>query len=150
VVKLGFRYDTQHLTPQQRVIVELRDKNDRIRAEEAKRKSKESCKIDENEELFIRLCLMYQIDSQGTKELIDNGYITKDLCDTNKAKEFKKRFIEAHKERLYVSMKESNNDIPYSMKRVGLNEYISFQFISDELFDEGRFVKDIHGEHRVK
>lgn len=74
---------------------------------------------------------MHQVRGKGTKELLDNGYLTQDYCDTDKAKEFKERFIEAHKERLYCFMKESDSDILHSMKKLGLNNYTAFQFISD-------------------
>ncbi len=97
--------------------------------------------IIENEDLFISLHLMHQVDSEYTKELIKQNYITKSYANTKKAEEFINRFYNSKKELVYNAMKKINNkelDVIFVKNEAGLEEYISIEIIIDRLIDEGK------------
>lgn len=104
----------------------------------------------EDEELFLKLNMMFEHNSQDKKELIKYGYITQDEQYTPKACEFKKRFIDKLKEPLFMAMKKADNDKAEAMKIVGIKYYPTFETISEKLIEEGKFFKDKYGEYKVK
>ncbi|MEW6183647.1 MAG: hypothetical protein AB1500_10835 [Bacillota bacterium] len=103
-----------------------------------------------NEELFVKLCLMHRVGSPETKELIEKGFLTSDHCLTQKGEEEVKKFVKAYKEPLYQAMKKYYSDNRTVMRKVGLENYVAFLFVMEELYNEGLLIKDEKGEYRLK
>lgn len=104
----------------------------------------------ENEDLFLRLCLMHQEGSSEKRELIESGYITSDSRLTQKGEDIIKSFIEANKNLLYEAMKDYPNDNWAAMGKAGFTEYTAFMFVAEELCDEGLLIKGEQGRYHVK
>ncbi|NPV91881.1 MAG: hypothetical protein HPY50_14030 [Firmicutes bacterium] len=102
----------------------------------------------EDEKLFVRLYLLGK-RPENSGELIKAGYTEANGSLTEKAREFLDGFISKHKERLYQAMRDENNDIPKAMDKAGLEYYLSFLYIGEQLFREGLFYKDEQLEFRV-
>jgi hypothetical protein len=106
--------------------------------------------INEDEELFVRLSLMHEVGSPLTEELIQEGYITVSYGNTKKAEEFMKKFIMTYKEQIFQAMKECDNDNHSAQRKIGLNDWVTFARIADELVYEERFIRDGNGDYKIK
>lgn len=145
---MTYKPNTRHLTPQQQAIIAQRDKEDKIRAEELKRKEKRS-ELIENEELFVRLSLWHRVGGEETEELIEKGYLTREFILTTKASDFRKRFIISKKESLYLAIKDFGEDIRGIKEKVGIKDFVALERIADELVEEGRIKKDDEGRYWI-
>ncbi|TEB13908.1 hypothetical protein Psfp_03324 [Pelotomaculum sp. FP] len=105
--------------------------------------------MEENENLFERLSMMFKIGGEETKELINAGYITPDLFTTKKTEDFKRTFIETYKDKTLHALRETS-DTREAMKRVGLTRFIAFLVMCDELAYEGYLEKTEEGKYKVK
>lgn len=104
----------------------------------------------EGEELFVALNLMHGLNTQQTKELTEQGYLTSGIpANTAKANEVVTQFIEKYKLMIYQAMIESNNQPNEALKAAGLSRWETFDIIANELEEEGLFVKDKYGDFKA-
>lgn len=96
--------------------------------------------------MFKRLLLAGDGD-EGIDELIELGYfknIEGTICRTSKYLEETGKFIDARKEALYEAVKKlgSAEDINKTMELAGIEDFLTFVFVAEELVQDGKFVKD--------
>lgn len=104
----------------------------------------------DGEELFVALNLLPGLDPEQTKEMIEQGYLTKGIPGhTPKANAFISDFIEKYKMPLYKAMKQSNNEYWEAIKIVGLNNYITFDVLANQMEEEGLLSKDKYGDFKA-
>lgn len=99
-----------------------------------------------DESLFKTLMLVGEGD-ENLDELIEMGFfkvIDGHVCRTDKFVEETGRFIDDKKERLYQAVKELGGaeDMEAAMEKAGIQDFITFIFVAEELVGEGRLVKD--------
>lgn len=126
---MGFRYDTQHLSNQQRAIIDQRDREEKLRKEESKKKSKVNNKEIYTQSIFMKLGQ----DATGKYTGIETLRIYEDFIKKNgdvwfstnslatgmakrKQLEFKKAIKNDYIVEMYFAIGkivEGNNDIVY-------------------------------------
>lgn len=99
-----------------------------------------------DERLFKRLLLAGE-DDENIDELIRMGYFKKmngRILQTGMCREDMGLFIDAKKVLVYQAVKElgSAEDMDRVMKMAGIEDFITFVFVTEELVGEGKFVKD--------
>lgn len=99
-----------------------------------------------DEKMFKRLLLAGEGDD-NIDELIKLGYFKRlegRMCRSNKYLEETGSFIESKKETLYDVVKQlgSAEDLEKTMELAGIQDFITFVFIAEELVQDGKFVKD--------
>jgi hypothetical protein len=99
-----------------------------------------------DESLFKQLMFAGDGD-ENLKDLIEMGYfkiVDGTICRTAKFLEETGCFIDAKKELLYQVVRElgSAENMEEVMERAGINDFITFIFVAEELVDDGKLVKD--------
>jgi len=105
------------------------------------RRSKAMLILDD-EKIFLSLCIIHAGYSPLSQYLIENSYLTDDFSLTKKGHDFKKKFIESHKDLLYQAMKKNRSNVSATMEKIGIKDYRTFLLIEDELWDEGRYIRE--------
>ncbi|NLI13682.1 hypothetical protein [Pelotomaculum propionicicum] len=100
-----------------------------------------------DEELFRHLVFLEKDSGIDMEEFIKLGYFIRcndTVYRTEKLEEELKEFIEVKKESLFAAIKElgSAKDINKVMELAGIQQFITFSILADELVREGRIVKD--------
>ncbi len=100
-----------------------------------------------DEELFRHLIFLEANNSSDIEEFIKLGYFIR--CDdtvyrTEKLEEDIKEFVELKKEELFAAIKKlgSAREINKVMELAGIQQFITFSILADELVREGRIIKD--------
>jgi hypothetical protein len=99
-----------------------------------------------DEEMFSMLLFAEQ-DGANEEELIKLGYLIRSndaIFRTNKMDKELREFVDAKKESLYTAIKESGSasDIEKTMEKAGIQRFITFSVVADELVKEGKLIKD--------
>ena len=102
--------------------------------------------LKENEELFRRLN-SFHIEGPGAKELIEQGYLTNTYFGTQKAEDFRHRFINKNKEVLLQAIKRlgSTENRSAVMDDAGIAEFATFRELARCLVQEGRLIEKEDG-----
>ncbi len=99
-----------------------------------------------DETLFKRLLFVGE-DDENIGELISLGYLKKidgTFCKTDKYQKDTGEFIASKKESLYKAIKKlgSAEDMQKTMELAGIEDFITFIFIAEELVADGKLAKD--------
>ncbi len=100
-----------------------------------------------DEELFRHLIFLEANNSSDIEEFIKLGYFIRcndTVYRTEKLEEDIKEFVELKKEALFAVIKELGNarEINKVMELAGIQQFITFSILADELVREGRIIKD--------
>ncbi len=89
----------------------------------------------EDEELFVRLSMMPARDHADARELILQGYLDHDFCDTDKSCRFQRSFIDAKKGPVFAAIqaKGSSADLEAIMEQSGIKYGLTFERVANTL-----------------
>lgn len=99
------------------------------------------------DESFFKVLMFAGEGDENLNELMDKGYFKKidsAVCRTNKFLTETGRFIDEKKESVYQAVKELGDaeSIEAVMEKAGIKDVITFIFVTEELVEDGRLVKD--------
>ncbi|MEG3072449.1 MAG: hypothetical protein RQM92_17900 [Candidatus Syntrophopropionicum ammoniitolerans] len=99
------------------------------------------------DESFFKVLMFAGEGDENLNELMDKGYFKKidsTVCRTNKFLTETGRFIDEKKESVYQAVKELGDaeSIEAVMEKAGIKDVITFIFVTEELVEDGRLVKD--------
>ncbi|NLJ75976.1 MAG: hypothetical protein GX325_01795 [Peptococcaceae bacterium] len=99
------------------------------------------------DESFFKVLMFAGEGDENLNELMDKGYFKKidgTICRTNKFLLETGRFIDEKKESVYQAVKELGDaeSIEAVMEKAGIEDVITFIFVTEELVEDGRLVKD--------
>jgi len=100
-----------------------------------------------DEELFRHLIFLEANNNSDIEEFIRLGYFIRcndTVYRTEKLEEDIKEFVGLKKESLFAAIKElgSAREIIKVMELAGIQQFITFSVLADELVREGRIIKD--------
>jgi len=107
------------------------------------------------DEIMFKRLLLAGDDDGSIEELIELGYFKKingTVCRTNKYQDETNKFITSKKELLYEAIKKlgSTEDIQKVMKIAGIQDYVTFVFIAEELIQDGKLINSQGNKWTVK
>ncbi len=99
------------------------------------------------DESFFKVLMFAGEGDENLNELMDKGYFKKidgTICRTNKFLLETGRFMDEKKESVYQAVKELGDaeSIEAVMEKAGIEDVITFIFVTEELVEDGRLVKD--------